>query len=109
MAIHFREASHAPLQQVTVSAPGGALIGVIGEDASGVRQLLRLAAGLDAPQSGEVRFDTAARYLGPHDPLQLSPVSTLALDHTLALADALIRARAITAIECSSASAAAPR
>ncbi len=99
MAIHFREASHAPLQQVTVSAPGGALIGVIGEDASGVRQLLRLAAGLDAPQSGEVRFDTAARYLGPHDPLQLSPVSTLALDHTLALADALIRARAITAIE----------
>lgn len=99
MAIHFREASHAPLQQVTVSAPDGALIGVIGEEASGVHQLLRLAAGLDAPQSGEVRFDTAARYLGPLDPIQLSPVSTLALDHTLAHADALVRARAITGIE----------
>ena len=99
MAIHFREASHAPIQQLTVSAPNGALIGVIGEDSSGARQLLRLAAGLDAPQSGEVHFDDEARYLGPFDPLQLSPVSTLVLDHTLAHADALIRARAITGIE----------
>jgi lipopolysaccharide transport system ATP-binding protein len=99
MAIHFREASHAPLQQITVSAPDGALIGLIGEDSSGVRQLLRLATGLDSPQSGEVRFDTAARYLGPLDPLQLSPVSTLALDHTLACADALIRVRALTGLD----------
>ena len=99
MAIHFREASNAPLQQVTVSAPDGALIGVIGEDASGVRQLLRLATGLETPQSGEVRFDTAARYLGPVDVLQLAPISTLALHHTLACADALIRARAITGID----------
>ena len=99
MAIHFREASNAPLQQVTVSAPDGALIGVIGEDTSGVRQLLRLATGIETPQSGEVRFDTAARYLGPLDVLQLAPVSTLALDHTLACADAHIRARAITGID----------
>jgi len=99
MAIHFREASKPPLQQVTVSAPDGALIGVIGEDASGVRQLLRLATGLETPPAGEVRFDTAARYLGPLDVLQLAPVSTLALDHTLACADALVRARAITGID----------
>ncbi len=99
MAIHFREAASAPLQQVTVSAPDGALIGVIGEDSSGTRQLLRLATGLDTPVSGEVRFDTAARYLAPLDPLQLSPVSTLALDHSLACCDALVRARAITGIE----------
>ena len=99
MAIHFREAASAPLQQVTVSASDGALIGVIGEDSSGTRQLLRLATGLDTPVSGEVRFDTAARYLGPLDPLQLSPVSTLALDHTLSCCDALVRARAITGIE----------
>jgi len=99
MAIHFREASNAPLQQVTVSAPDGAFIGIIGEDSSGIRQLLRLATGLDTPQSGEVRFDTAARYLGPLDPFQLSPVSTLVLDHTLAHSDALVRARAITGME----------
>jgi lipopolysaccharide transport system ATP-binding protein len=99
MAIHFRDASQAPLQQITVSAPDGALIGVIGEDASGVRQLLRLATGLEIAQSGEVRFDTAARYLGPLDTLQLSPISTLVLDHTLACADALVRARAITGLD----------
>jgi energy-coupling factor transporter ATP-binding protein EcfA2 len=99
MAIHFRDASNAPLQQVTVSAPDGALIGVIGEEASGVHQLLRLATGLESPLSGEVRFDKAARYLGPLDTLQLAPVSTLALDHTMACADALVRARALTGID----------
>jgi len=99
MAIHFREASHTPLQQITVSAPDGALIGVIGEESSGVHLLLRLATGLETPSAGEVRFDTAARYLGPLDPLQLSPVSTLALDHTLAYTDALIRARALTGLD----------
>ncbi|MFN0103751.1 MAG: Wzt carbohydrate-binding domain-containing protein [Bryobacteraceae bacterium] len=99
MAIHFREASHAPLLELTVSAPDGALIGVIGEDGSGVRHLLRLAAGLETVQGGEVRFDTAARYLGPLDALHLAPVSTLALDHTLAGHDALVRARAITGLD----------
>jgi lipopolysaccharide transport system ATP-binding protein len=99
MAIHFREASHAQLQQVTVSAPDGALIGVIGEESSGVHQLLRLATGVETAVTGEVRFDTPARYLGPLDTLHLAPVSTLALDHALACADALIRARAITGID----------
>lgn len=99
MAIHFRDASLAPLQQVTVSAPDGAVIGLIGEDGSGIQQLLQLATGLAQSQSGEVRFDAAARYLGPLDALQLSPVSTLALDHTLACCDALARARAFTGIE----------
>lgn len=89
----------APLQQVTVSAPDGAVIGVIGEEGSGVRQLLRLAAGQEAAQAGEVRFDTAARYLGPLDALDLSPVSTLALDHSLACCDALARARAAGELE----------
>lgn len=99
MAIHFRDASLAPLQQVTVSAPDGAVIGVIGEDGAGVQQLLHLATGLTHAQTGEVRFDTAARYLGPTDALQLAPVSTLALDHSLACCDALVKARAFTGIE----------
>ncbi|MBI2687603.1 MAG: Wzt carbohydrate-binding domain-containing protein [Acidobacteria bacterium] len=99
MAIHFRDASLAPLQQVTVSAPDGAVIGVIGEDASGARQLLRIATGLEPAHSGEVRFDVPARYLGPVDAPQFSSVSTLAIDHTLSNCDALIRARAFTEID----------
>ena len=99
MAIHFRDATSAPLQQVTVSAPDGALIGVIGEEGSGVRQLLRLATGLDAPQAGEVQFGTAAQYAGPLDVLPSGPVATLALDHSLACADALARARAMVELE----------
>lgn len=89
----------APLQQVTVSAPDAAVIGIVGEDGAGIRQLLRLAAGADAPESGEVDTAKPARYLGPTDPLLLSPVATLAIDHTLANVDALIRARAITGLE----------
>lgn len=58
-----------------------------------------MATGIAAPQSGEVRFDTGARYLGPTDTLQLSPISTLALDHSLAACDSLVRARAITGLE----------
>jgi lipopolysaccharide transport system ATP-binding protein len=100
MAIHFRDAALAPLQQVTVSAPDGALIGVIGEDSSGVHQLLRLAAGLEAPQSGSVEITPEARYLGRLDDLQFgSPATlapaTLAIDHSFAAVDALRRAQAL--------------
>lgn len=99
MAIHFRDAVLAPLQQVTVSAPGGALIGVIGEDASGVSQLLQLAAGAQPPTAGEVNAGAPARYLGPLDALDLADAATLALDHSLATRDALSRARAIAELE----------
>ncbi len=99
MAIHFREATLAPLDQLTATAPDGALIAVIGEDGSGQRELLRLAAGLDRPYAGEVHTPTVARYLGPADTLNLAPVSALALDHTLAGCDALVRARAAIGLE----------
>jgi len=99
MAIHFRGASFGPLQQFTVSAPDGAIIGIIGENNSGQRETLRLAAGLDKPIGGEVCFDTATRLLGPSDPLNLSPVSTLLLDHTFAVHDHLVRARAAFGLE----------
>jgi len=60
---------------------------------------MRLAAGLDAPQAGEVQFGTAAQYAGPLDALPAGPVATLALDHTLACADALARTRAVAGLE----------
>lgn len=88
MAIHFRGAAQAPLQQVTVSAPDGALIGVIGEEGSGVRELLRLAAD-----------EAAARYLGPLDALNLEPATALVIDHTLSNCDALARGRALTELD----------
>jgi ABC-type methionine transport system ATPase subunit len=99
MAIHFREATLAPLDQLTASAPDGALIAVIGEDGSGQRELLRLAAGLAQPAAGAVETPAAARYLSPTDALDLSPVAVLALDHTLALRDPLTRARAAGELE----------
>jgi lipopolysaccharide transport system ATP-binding protein len=99
MAIHFREATFAPLDQLTASAPDGALIAVIGEDGSGQRELLRLAAGLAQPAAGTVESPAAARYLGPTDALDLSPVAALALDHTLAPRDPLTRARAAGELE----------
>jgi lipopolysaccharide transport system ATP-binding protein len=100
MAIQFRDASLGPLHQLTVSAPDGALIGLIGDGASGILELLRLSAGLDAPTSGAVSASQPARYFAPLDSLDLTPpLATLALDHTLACADALVRARTSVALE----------
>lgn len=99
MAIHFREATFAPLDQLTATAPEGAIIALIGEDGSGQRELLRLATGLDHPYSGHVDPPTAARYLGPTDSLNLAPIALLALDHSLAACDALVVARAALGLE----------
>jgi len=99
MAIEFRGIEHPPLHQLTVSAPNGAVIGVIGEKGAGKAALLRLAAGIESPQSGEVVFDGTRRYLGIGDPLQLSPVDLLLIENTLAPHDALVRARALVGID----------
>jgi ABC-type polysaccharide/polyol phosphate transport system ATPase subunit len=45
MGIEFRGIEFPPLRNLTVSAPNGALIGVIGEKGAGKAALLRLAAG----------------------------------------------------------------
>lgn len=99
MPIHFRAATLAPLDQLNASAPDGALIAVIGEDGMGQRELLKLATGVERPSAGEVRLNAPARYLAPGEPLNLAPISVLALDHTLALCDALVRARAAIGLE----------
>lgn len=99
MAIVFREVSFPPLQRVSVTAPDGAVIGIIGEDGAGKGVLLRLAAGLDKPASGEVEAAGPRRLLGSSDPLNLAPAGTLALDHALARHDAVVRARTLTGLE----------
>jgi ABC-type methionine transport system ATPase subunit len=98
MAIEFRGARLAPLRGLTISAPNGAVIGVVGEKGAGKAALLRLASGRAMPEAGEVVADGERRYLGPLDPLQLSPVDILLIEHSLAQHDALVRARAVAGI-----------
>jgi lipopolysaccharide transport system ATP-binding protein len=68
-----------------VSAPDGAVIGVIGEDGSGKSRLLSSVKG--------------PRYLGPGDALDLSPAPAILIEHTFARHDALARDRAALALE----------
>ncbi|MGC8792701.1 MAG: Wzt carbohydrate-binding domain-containing protein [Bryobacteraceae bacterium] len=99
MAVEFLEVSHPPLSGLTVVAPEGAIVGLVGEDAAGARALLRLAAGLEQPARGRVNAPASRRYVGPLDPLSLGPVEVLALDHALACRDAVVRARAAIGLE----------
>jgi ABC-type thiamine transport system ATPase subunit len=98
MAIEFRGVRLAPLRDLTVSAPNGAVIGIIGEKGAGKGPLLRLASGTATPEAGEVIAQGERRYLGPLDALQLSPVDVLSMEHSLAQHDALVRARALAGI-----------
>jgi lipopolysaccharide transport system ATP-binding protein len=98
MAIDFRGVHFPPLHDLTVSAPSGAVIGVVGEKGAGKGALLRLASGRAMAESGEVIGPPERRYLGPLDALQLSPVDILLIEHSLAYHDALVRARALAGI-----------
>jgi lipopolysaccharide transport system ATP-binding protein len=99
MAIEFRGVSFPPLHDLTVSAPNSAVIGVIGEKGAGKSALLRLAAGFAKPVAGEIAAAGERRYLGLTDALQLSPVDLLAIEHTFAQHDPLVRARALVGID----------
>jgi lipopolysaccharide transport system ATP-binding protein len=68
-----------------LTAPDGAVIGIVGEDGSGKSRLLHAAKG--------------ARYLGPGDALDLSPAPAILIEHTFARHDALARNRAALALE----------
>ena len=99
MAIEFRGVELAPLRNLTVSAPGGAVIGVIGQKGSGKTALLRLAAGLETPAAGAVIFEGSRLYLGPCDTFAASEVDLLVLDQTLAQQDALEREKWLVAVD----------
>jgi lipopolysaccharide transport system ATP-binding protein len=99
MAIEFCQVSFAPLQEFSAGAPDGAVIGIAGETGAGKRALLRLAAGLERPLTGEVRAREPRRLLGATDPLEPEPAAVLALHHTLAQQDALACARAAATLE----------
>jgi lipopolysaccharide transport system ATP-binding protein len=98
MGIDFRGVRFPPLRDLTVSAPSGAVIGIIGEKGAGKGALLHLASGAAQPEAGEVIAQGERRYLGPGDALQLSPVDVLCMEHSLAQHDALVRAPALAGI-----------
>jgi lipopolysaccharide transport system ATP-binding protein len=99
MAIDLLNVGFPPLENLTASAPDGAVIGIVGEGGAGKRSLLRLAAGEERPLAGEVRLRGTARLLGPSDPWEPGTADALLLEHTLAERDALVRARAAVDIE----------
>lgn len=99
MALAFRRVTASPLIDFDAVAPDGFVIGIVGENGSGKGKLLRLAAGLDQPESGTVEASGAARLLGPMDALSLSPAAVLLIDHTFARQDQLVRDRAALEID----------
>ena len=54
MSLAFRMVTSAPLRDFDAAAPDGVVIGVVGENGSGKSRLLRLAAGIGAPEAGSV-------------------------------------------------------
>jgi lipopolysaccharide transport system ATP-binding protein len=99
MALAFRGVTADPLIDFDAIAPDGFVIGIVGENGSGKGKLLRLAAGLDRPQSGTVEASGSVRLLGPLDALSLSPAAVLLIEHTFAHHDPLVRNRAALALD----------
>jgi hypothetical protein len=99
MAIRFDDLHSGPLQAITAEAPAGATIGLLSEDVESPRALLRAAAGLDRPAHGAAGIAGSVRIAGPFDPLDLSAVDNLLLDHALAFYGAAARARVLSAVE----------
>ena len=69
MAIEFRNVHCPPLDGFSGAAPDGCVVGVIGERGSGKSMLLKLAAGLQSCEVGEVIAGGTRRYIGPQDRL----------------------------------------
>jgi len=99
MAIRFREAARGRLQALTADIPDGAVIGVTGLDGSGAATLLKLACGRELPESGAVESAGPRRWIGCGEPLDFSPVATLALEHALAPLDPVVRMTARRSME----------
>jgi lipopolysaccharide transport system ATP-binding protein len=99
MAIHFRALTQPPIENLTLEAPDGCIIGIIGLRGSGKAALLRVAAGVDRPASGSVEGGSSRRLIALGDQLNFAPVDVLLLDAALSCQDPLVRERACFALE----------
>src|SRR5579862_6713675 len=99
MSIEFHGISLAPNRSLTVTAPSGVIIGVIGEKGSGITELLKIAGGVMEPEIGHVTAGPERRFVALGDPLNLAPAAVVALDQALATQDALVRARTLPGLD----------
>ena len=99
MSLVFRSLTSAPLDNFEAIAPDAAIIGVIGENGSGKSRLLRVTAGLEKAATGLVKASGEVKYLGPDDPLNLTPAPILLIDQTFARQDQVVRERAAVALD----------
>jgi len=98
MALAFHQVVTGPLRGVTAGVAPSTVVGLLADDVAAARVLLRLAAGLERPAQGQVNTAGRARIVGPLDPLDLSPVENLLLDHAFAFQGPLARQRAYAAL-----------
>ncbi len=99
MAIDFRAVTHTPLDNFTASAPGASIIGVTGLKGSGKGALLRIAAGVEVPSSGNVTGPASRRLIRMGEPLDFSSTGLLALDAALSCHDPVVRETALIALD----------
>src|SRR5689334_13260239 len=99
MSLEFRNVVLPPLKGISVVAPAGVIIGVIGEKGAGVSELLKVAGGSAQQESGEVVTGPERRFVALGDGLNLAPAAVIALDHALATQDAVVRARTLVGLD----------
>jgi len=99
MAIEFRNVNSPPLVDFSAAAPDGSVAGLIGGAGAGIRCLLKVGAGWEWTEEGEVVAGPVRRYLNSLDDLDLSPVDSLFIEHTFGMQDALTRMRAFAELE----------
>ncbi len=59
VSFRYPGAATLALDRVSFTAPQGKMIGVVGKSGSGKTTLIRLCQGIEVPQSGLIRFDSA--------------------------------------------------
>src|SRR4051812_25020667 len=96
--IEFRDVEHGSIHGLNASAPDGAFIGIIGLEGSGQDALLRLAAGLERPEHGEVRAPADRRMIVFGEQVDGSPPALLAVNFGSSQ-DAVAKAQASVALE----------
>jgi len=99
MSIQFRNVSAPPLNSFSAIAPSGAIIGLVGEKNSGVTEILKLASAVTQPESGEISAPPERRFVALGEALNLAPAAVVALDHSLATQDAIVRARSLIGLD----------
>lgn len=96
--LRFLDVTAAPLHHLTLQAPPGAVIGIVGLEHEGPAMLLRLAAGVEQPAAGKVECGGPRALMHPADLPHIPDVKLLLIHQALALCDALDRGRCIARI-----------